>query len=191
MTPAIIYATWFAQSPGVDEAPWLSKAKYSCSHGTLKIDISNPFLSEHTWVCPCLLKVKYDPTIRECPSQGPLLELVHVFLAKQQWSREDMHCMSRSWPRRHTEMALLPMVNCSQYDQGAGHSGGNPWLPELFLHCDLCSLTQSVRGRPVSGRTRVGGHADLMALSLFLSSTACHRLCCLVSFLSASDCLAW
>lgn len=128
--------------------------------GTLKIDISNPFLSEHTWVCPCLLKVKYDPTMRECPSQGPLLELVHVLLAKQQWSREEMHCMPRSWPRRHAEMVLLPMGNSSQYDQGAGHSGGNPWLPEFFLHCDLCSLTRSVCGHPVSGRTRVGGHAD-------------------------------
>lgn len=158
----------------------------------LPLFASDPFHSEHTQGCPCLLKVKCDPTMGKCPSQGTLLELAHVLLAKQQWSREKMHCPSRSWPRRHAEMALPPMVNSSQRNQGAGHSGGNPWVHELFLHCGLCSLTRSVCGRRVSGRTRVGGHADSWWLfSCFPSSSACHCLCCQVSFLSVSDCLAW
>lgn len=154
----------------------------------LPLFASNPFHSDHTQGCPCLLKVKCDPTMGKCPSQGTLLELVHVLLAKQQWSREKMHCPSRSWPRRHAEMAFPPVTNSSQRNQGAGHSDGNPWVPELFLHCGLCSLTRSVCGRPVSGRTRVGGHADswFLAGSFPVSFFICLSLSLLSGLFSLS-----
>lgn len=153
----------------------------------LPLFASDPFHSEHTQGCPCLLKVKCDPMMEKCPSQGTLLELVHVLLTKQQWSREKMHCPPRSWPRRHAEMALPPMVNSSQRNQGAGPSGGDPWVHELFLHCGLCFLWSPSQWEDQSWSScRL-----LMALFLFPSSSACHCLCCQVSFLSVSDCLAW
>lgn len=63
-----------------------------------------------------------------------------------------MHCASGSWPRTLVELELPPMLSGSQHEQGASHSGGHPRVSELFLHCALSCLTESICGHPVSGR---------------------------------------
>lgn len=95
----------------------------------------------------------------KCPSQGPQLELVHVLLAKQQWRREDV-VRPGPGPGDMLKWRFCPWSTLLSVTKEQVILVVNPWVHELFLHCDPCSLTRSVCGRPVSGRTRVGGCAD-------------------------------